>query len=125
MRIMDMNEPRGPEAARLRQLKFELLRSLAIPEDALPGSLALTHRRCGKPTCHCAREEKGHPMWSLTFMKDGRKRVERIPEEWVEGVRRRVEAGRKLRDALDEIMTANARLLVLVRKEVTPRRRRR
>lgn len=120
---MDMDEPRGAEAARLRQRKFELLRSLAIPEDSLPGSLALTHRRCGKPTCHCAEDEKGHPMWSLTFMEEGRKRVERIPEEWVPDVRRRVEAGRKLRDAIDGIMTANARLLVLVRREATPRRR--
>lgn len=120
-----MDEPRGPEAARLRQRKFELLRSLAIPEDSLPGSLALTHRRCGKPTCHCAGEERGHPMWSLTFMEGGRKRVERIPEEWVPDVRRRVEAGRNLRDAIEEIMTANARLLVLVRRATTPRRRRR
>ena len=64
-------------------------------------------------------------MWSLTFAENGRRRVERIPEEWVEDVRRRVEAGRKLRDAIEEIMTANARLLVLVRREMTPRRRRR
>jgi len=42
-------EPKGPEAARLRQRKFQLLRTLEVPEDALPGSLALTHRRCGKP----------------------------------------------------------------------------
>jgi hypothetical protein len=27
--------------------------------DALPGSLALTHSRCGKPTCRCARGEGG------------------------------------------------------------------
>ena len=121
-----MDEPRGPEAARLRQRKFELLRSLAIPEDALPGSLALSHRKCGKPTCRCAVEgDEGHPGWSLTFMKDGRKHVERIPEAWVPDVRRRVEEGRRLQDGIAEIMTANARLLVLVRKESTPRRRRR
>jgi hypothetical protein len=120
-----MDEPRGPEAARLRQRKFEILRSLEITADALPGSLALTHRRCGKPTCRCATEgDKGHPGWLLTFMKDRRKRVERIPEEWVPDVRRRVEEGRKLRAAIDEVLTANARLLVLLRKESTPRRRR-
>lgn len=124
--VIDMDEPCGPQAARLRQKKFDLLRNLVIPEDALPGSLALTYRRCGKPTCRCAAAgEEGHPGWSLTFMESGRKRVERIPEEWVPDVKRRVDEGRKLRDAIAEIMTANARLLVLVRKAATPRRRRR
>lgn len=30
----------------------------------------------------------------LTYMLDGKMRVERIPNEWVEEVQRRVEAGR-------------------------------
>jgi len=111
-----MNEPRGAEAARLRQKKFALLRNLAIPEEALPGSLALTHRRCGKPTCHCAKG-KGHPAWSLTFMQDGRKRVERIPKDWVEDVRRRVDLGQRLKEAIAQILTSNAQLLVLARKQ--------
>jgi hypothetical protein len=86
-------QPKGPEAARLRQRKFELVRRFHLPEDLLPGSLSVSHTRCGKPTCHCASGE-GHPAWSLTFMANGKKRVERIPKEWVEEVRRRVEAGR-------------------------------
>lgn len=111
--------PKGPQAARLRQRKFELLRRLKIPPEALPGSLARTRRRCGKPTCHCASGE-GHPLWSLTFMVAGQKHVERIPEEWVEPVRRRVEAGRAFKDAVAEVFTANALLLVLARKQRRP-----
>jgi hypothetical protein len=117
-----MHEPRGPEAARLRKRRLDLLRDLSVREDVLPGSLALTHRRCGKPTCRCATGE-GHPMWSLTFMDAGRKRVERIPEEWVPDVKQRVDAGRALRDSIAEIMTANAQLLVLSRQESSPKRR--
>jgi hypothetical protein len=109
-------EPRGPQAAQLRQRKFQLLRTLQIPPDALPGSLALTHRRCGKPTCHCARGQ-GHPLWSLTFMDQGHKRVERVPPEWVEEVRRRVEAGRQFKERVAEILTANAQLLTLQRRQ--------
>ena len=109
-------EPKGPQAARLRQRKRRLLARLRIPPDALPGSLALTHRRCGKPSCHCADGE-GHPVWSLTFMVKGRKRVERIPSDWAEGVRRRVEEGREFKQAVAEIFTANAELLVLGRKQ--------
>lgn len=108
--------PRGTGAARLRQRKFALSRRFGIPPDLLPGSLAQTHRRCGKPTCHCATGE-GHPIWFLTFMVGGRKRVERIPEEWVEDVRRRVEAGRAFKQAVAEVFAANAQLLALWRRQ--------
>jgi hypothetical protein len=109
-------QPKGPQAARLRQRKFQLVRKFRLPEDLLPGCLSVSHTRCGKPTCHCASGE-GHPAWSLTFMANGKKRVERIPKEWVEEVRRRVGAGREFQDAVREVLTANAELLVLWRKQ--------
>jgi Family of unknown function (DUF6788) len=109
-------EPKGPEAARLRRRKFAVLRRFKIPGDLLPGSLSETRRRCGKPTCHCATGA-GHPVWSLTFMVDGKKRVERIPEDWVEEVRRRVDAGREFKQAVAEVWGANAQLLALWRRQ--------
>ena len=111
-----IRKPPGPLAARLRQRKFQLLRRFHIPEDALPGSLSLTHLCCGKPTCHCA-EGQGHEVWSLTFMVQGKKRVQHIPKHWVEEVRRRVQAGREFQDAVREVLAANAQLLVLARQE--------
>ncbi len=109
-------EAKGTKAQRIRQRKKSLLVVVAVPPDALPGSLAQTHRRCGKSNCHCA-EEKGHPVWSLTFMMGGKKRVERIPDEWVDYVRRRIEEGREFKEVIIEIFNANAELLVLSRKE--------
>jgi hypothetical protein len=114
---MKPTEPRGVKAARLRQRKFDRLRGIRLPPDALPGSLSLSHRRCGKPACHCAREKEGHPVWTLTFMVDGKKRVERIPPEWVDEVRRRVDGGREFKQAWTEILVANAELLVLGRQQ--------
>jgi hypothetical protein len=114
-------DAKGQAAARLRQRKYALLRRWQIPPDALPGSLALTHRRCGTPTCHCAQGE-GHPLWSLTFMVQGTKRVERIPDEWVEQIRPLVEQGREFKDAVAEVFAANAQLLALRRRESTPKR---
>jgi hypothetical protein len=110
------SEPKGSEASRLRQRKFALLRQFQLPQDLLPGSLSVSRTRCGKPTCHCAQGQ-GHPAWSLTFMAAGKKRVERIPKDWVDDVRRRVDAGRAFQDALREVLTANAELLVLRRKQ--------
>jgi hypothetical protein len=109
-------QPKGPQAAKIRQRKFELLRRFPIPDDLLPGSLSIRHSRCNKPNCHCATDD-GHPLWSLTFMLDGKKHVQHIPKHLVEDVRKRVEAGREFQDAVREVLAANAQLLVLARKQ--------
>ena len=55
---------------------------------------------------------------------DGKsKRVERIPEEWVEQIRPLVEQGRNFKDAIAEVFAANAQLLALRRKQSTKKRR--
>ncbi|HMD06211.1 MAG TPA: DUF6788 family protein [Candidatus Acidoferrum sp.] len=116
-------EPRGPQAARLRQRKFHLLHRFPIPSDLLPGTLTRSFTRCGNPRCHCAHE-KGHEAWTLTFMVKGRRRVERIPRDWVEEVERRVSAGREFQDAVREVLAANAQLLVLARQQRKKNRKR-
>ena len=50
-------------------------------------------------------------------MVEGQKRVERIPEPWVDQVREQVEAGRQFKQALEQVLTANAQLLALWRKQ--------
>jgi hypothetical protein len=115
-----MNEPllspKGPLAARLRRRVQHLLDRVELPPTGLPGSLALSHSRCGKPSCHCA-DGKGHPVWSLTFMLDGQKHVERIPPDWVDSVRLRVQQARQFKEAVAQIFTANAQLLALQRDQ--------
>lgn len=121
---MTVREPKGPQAARLRQRKFELLRRFPIPADLLPGSLSESHIRCGKPSCHCARaKDPGHLVWSLTFMACGKKQVQHIPTEWVEEVRRRVDAGHEFQQAVREVLAANAQLFVLARRQRIPKLR--
>ena len=115
------NAPQGPQAARWRQRKFHMLERFSIPADLLPGSLIMSRTRCGKPTCHCA-EGEGHEAWTFTFMSHGKQRVERIPKDWVEEVRQRVKAGREFQDAVREVLTANAELLILSRKQQRKRR---
>jgi len=50
-------------------------------------------------------------------MVGGKKRVERIPAEGVEEVRRLVEAGREFKQAVAEVLAANAQLWALWRKQ--------
>jgi Family of unknown function (DUF6788) len=122
-READIPIPSGSETSRLRRRARLLISRFHLPDDALPGSLSLSHRRCGKPSCHCADGE-GHPLWTLTFMSAGKKRVESIPFEWLDTIRPRVEAGRRFKEAAAELLLINAELLVLARNQRTrPSRR--
>lgn len=112
----DIPSPTGSDASRIRRRTRLLLSRFHLPDDALPGSLALSHRRCGKPSCHCA-DGDGHPLWTLTFMAGGKKRVESIPADWINAVRPRVEAGRRFKETAAELLLLNAELLVLARNQ--------
>jgi hypothetical protein len=83
----------------LRTRRQQLLASLTVPPEGKPGSLALSHPRCGSPTCHCQTDPQGHPAWTLTFMVAGTKRVVHIPHAEVEDIRR---AGAVVTPALQE-----------------------
>jgi hypothetical protein len=50
-------------------------------------------------------------------MAHGNKRTQHISKQMLEEVRRRVEAGREFQDAVREVLTANAELLVLAKKQ--------
>ena len=108
--------PSGPEASRLRRRARRLLARFRAPLDALPGSLSLSRRRCGKPSCHCA-DGDGNPLWTLTFMAGGKKRVETIPTDWLDTIRPRVQAGRRFKETAAELLLLNAELLVLARNQ--------
>lgn len=111
-------ELRGMQAAKARQKKFAALREFHLPQEGIAGSLSQTQRRCGKANCRCARQgEPGHPQWFLTYMAEGSKRVEAIPAEWVEEVQRKVSEGQAAKQTLSDLLTANAELLSLERKE--------
>jgi hypothetical protein len=46
-----------------------------------PGSVTAAFRRCGKPSCHCARpKDPGHgPHFQITFKKDGKTVTQSLP----------------------------------------------
>jgi hypothetical protein len=64
---------------------------------------------------------QGHPLWSLTFMVQGKKRVEHIPQQWADSVRQRVDHGRQCKQTLAELLVLNAELLALERKQQPPK----
>lgn len=107
---------KSSQASKLRKRKHEIISRYGFAGSVLPGALTLTHRRCGKPTCHCA-SDAGHPMWMLSFSLDGKKRTEVIPRKLAQELAPLVERGREQREALSELMRINAELLRLWLKE--------
>jgi hypothetical protein len=117
-------KPKGPQAARPRRRKSELLRRFQIPEDLLPGSLSQVQIRCGNPNCHCAAGDGRRSSLLVPQLYGGReKRKQYIPHAWVQVVRQRIKAGRQYQDAVREVLAANAELLVLERKQRQKHRR--
>jgi hypothetical protein len=70
----------------LSRKREEIRNQLASVGDLRPGSLVGRYRRCGKPTCHCAKDgAEGHgPSWSLTHAIKGKTVTRIIPAEAVD-----------------------------------------
>jgi hypothetical protein len=56
-------------------------------------------------------------------MVQGKKRVEHVPQPWVDAVRQRVDRGRQFKERLAELLVLNAELLVLQRHQPPPKSR--
>jgi len=107
---------RSPEASHLRGRKYKLVRQFGLPEDLVGGSLSQTHRRCGRANCHCA-SGRGHSQWTITFSRGGDRRVERVPQAWVEELERAVLQTQAYLDAIREVMAINLELLAKTRRQ--------
>ena len=80
--------------------------------DFRPGSLVENYRRCGKPTCHCAKEgERGHgPHWLLTRGVAGKTVSRIIPLEAVEVTKKQIAEHRRFRELVRELVETNDQL---------------
>ena len=58
--------------------RSQILRQISTLGDLRPGSICAVSRRCGKPTCHCAKpKDPGHdPQLRLTYKVEGKTMAE-------------------------------------------------
>ena len=61
--------------------RYTLLRQVSALGDFQPGSISSPTRRCGKPSCHCAKpNDPGHgPHYQLTQKVDGKTVTQNLP----------------------------------------------
>lgn len=102
----------SPSLAVLREQRAALLGEIAAIEEFRPGSLLGRYRKCGKPTCHCAREgDRGHgPSWSLTRAVNGKTVTKIIPADRVEATQQQIERYRELQRLFHEYTELNVRI---------------
>ena len=104
-----MSTSQGPSPIERRAA---LCAALAGIGDFRPGALQSRYRKCGKPTCHCAREgDPGHgPKWVLTRTVDGKRRNFTIPDQAVEATQAQIAEFRRFQRLTRELIEVSEQL---------------
>ena len=90
----------------LQRRRDTIRQELASIGELRPGSLRPRFRKCGKPSCHCAREnDPGHgPSWFLSRIVKGKMHCRGIPPHALEDTRRQVAECQRLRELTQELI---------------------
>ena len=90
-----------------------LLHQVAQLGDFQPGSISSPTRRCGKPTCHCAKpDDPGHgPHFQLTQKIDGKTVTQSLPSPAaVRKAQSEIAEYRKFVELTDDLLDVNRRI---------------
>jgi len=69
----------GDSLPQLEAERSQILQKFTTLGDLRPGSICAVARRCGKPTCHCAKpNDPGHDPQLATYPQSGRQDDRRI-----------------------------------------------
>ena len=100
------------DSEELAAQRTALCAELAGIGEFRPGSLRSRFRKCGKPTCHCAREgDPGHgPQWVLTRPVNGKTRAWSIPPAAVAQTQEQVAEYRRFRQLTRDLADVSERL---------------
>ncbi|MDE2822205.1 MAG: hypothetical protein OXK79_01695 [Chloroflexota bacterium] len=95
----------------LERRRDALIGEIAAVGDLRPGSLVETHRKCGKPTCHCARPgAPGHPGWALMRRVGGRTVTRGVPRAALDETRAQIAEHRRFKELSRRFVEANEEL---------------
>jgi len=99
------SEPGKRILARIRKIK-----------PFLQASFSICQKRCGNPSCRCAREGPIHETALLTWKEGGRTRTLHVPSELRQEVAKWVEEGKLLKNLIGQMSSAQRELLISKRK---------
>ena len=99
--------------AQLEAKRSRILEQFRSLTDFRTGSITAVVRRCGKPTCHCARpDDAGHdPQFRLTRRIDGKTVTETFPTPAaLRKAQQEVAEYRRFQQLGEELVALNARI---------------
>jgi hypothetical protein len=87
--------------------------------DMRPGSLTMARPKCGKPNCHCAREEDpGHgPVYFLIRRSNNKNITRSVPLEFLDTVRHQVASHHKYEDLSRQFVEVSGQICDLKLKQ--------
>ena len=97
----------------LQLQRVQLKSQLSQIGEMRPGSLVARFRKCGKPNCHCAKQDaKGHgPSYSLTHPVAGKTVTRIIPAgAAVERTRQQLEEYRHFRQLVQRLLSVSEQI---------------
>jgi hypothetical protein len=89
-----------------------LVRTMTSQGPLTPGSFYLLQRKCGKPTCRCARGQL-HRVWVLTRSESGKHKLYPVPAEQRAQVRQWAGAWRRYQRARARLIQQITALIAL------------
>jgi hypothetical protein len=102
-----------PDLEALQRQRDQLKSQLSQIGEMRPGSLVGRFRKCGKPSCHCARKgAKGHgPSYSLTRPVEGKTVTRIIPAgPAVEQTRQQLEEYHRFRQLVQQLLAVSEQI---------------
>ena len=108
-----------PAAAHTSAAGQRILARLRTIGPFLEGSLTITTKRCGKPTCRCVEAGPIHDAAMLTWKEAGTTRTLNVPIALREEVAAWVAEGKRLKALSHDMATAQRAFLIAQRRERT------
>ena len=111
--------------ADFQQERTKLITEMSRLQDLRPGCITGIVRRCGKPTCHCARAgDPGHgPTLRLTYKTEGKTISEALPSSAaVRKAEREISEFRRYQQLSRDFIEVNEKICRLRPVEDTPTR---
>lgn len=97
----------------LIDVRSTLLRQVSELGDFQPGSISSSTRKCGKPSCHCAKpNDPGHgPHYQLTQKIEGKTVTQNLPSPAaIRKAESEVAEYRKFKDLTDDLVEVNRKI---------------
>ncbi len=69
------------EIKKLENQRSVILEEIINIRHMIRGSYGKVYRKCGKETCWCNKEKKGHPIYRITWTKKAKPGTKAIPKE--------------------------------------------